>query len=523
MPRVNKSQWEFGDLFARPPSPTAPEAPGGSAASPTTVEPSPPAPARKVFSVSELTSGIRQQLEQSFGSVFVSGEVSNYRLQASGHAYFVLKDARCQLGCVLFRGQGGGAGRGGLRDGAHVTLGGELTVYEPRGQYQLRVLSVELEGIGALQAAFERLKARLAAEGLFDSARKRPLPRFPRRVGLVTSPTGAAIRDVLHVVERRYAGIEFVFVPVRVQGAGAAEEIAAALGLLNEYAITGAPLEVLLLTRGGGSLEDLWAFNEEIVARAIAASQVPVISAVGHEIDFTIADFVADLRAATPSAAAELLTQAYVDSRSVVAEASRRIGWLMRRQLNELIEVTTGFQRRIGRFHPRRQLADRVQRLDEAVSGLERSLRRRMEEMRLRGERARQRLLASRPAAVLDRRQRELADWRRRLPAAARLGLGNSRHPMTRLIASLRLLSPENVLERGYSITFQADSGRVVRAPAEVAPGDRLRTRLKGGEVESVVAPREGCSDGADLGAGPQAGRGAGRQGSRPDSTSAVT
>ncbi|MBN8248860.1 MAG: exodeoxyribonuclease VII large subunit, partial [Verrucomicrobia bacterium] len=257
MPRRQDSQWDFGDLFARTPA----REPSSRAEGPATSTPAapvsdvePPGRARPVRTVSELTAEVRQALEGAFGSVAVSGEVSNFRLQASGHAYFVLKDARSQLACVLFRGQSSGT-RGALRDGAHVILTGELTVYEPRGQYQLRVLGVELEGVGALQAAFEKLKARLQAEGLFDTARKRPVPRFPRRVGLVTSPTGAAIRDVLHVVARRHAGLEFVLVPVRVQGAGAAGEIAAAVALLNAHAAA-APggLDAILVTRGGGSL-----------------------------------------------------------------------------------------------------------------------------------------------------------------------------------------------------------------------------------------------------------------------------
>lgn len=511
MPRIRKSQWEFGELFPPPPSHAAAEespAPPNKSV-PSTPDPSPvperlgespsqievTAVSRKIFSVSELTVGVRRALEDSFGSIFVSGEVSNYRMQTSGHAYFVLKDSRCQLGCVLFRGQGG-RGRDGLQDGAHVTLGGELTVFEPRGQYQLRVLSVELEGVGALQAAFERLKARLAAEGLFESARKRAVPAFPRRVGLVTSSTGAAIRDVLHVVQRRYSGIEFILVPVRVQGAGAAGEIASAVDLLNQYDATGAALDVLLVTRGGGSLEDLWAFNEEIVARAIAASRVPVISAVGHEIDFTIADFVADLRAATPSAAAELLTRAYVDSRTVVAESARRLGWLTRRHLAEVADASAGLQKRLARWHPRRQLADRAQRLDEASAALVRNLRRELLERARRNQVLQQRLQAARPSAMLARRRREWAEWRRRLPAAALQQLRALRHEWMQRDSALRLLSPENVLDRGYSITFDATSGRVVRNAGEVTTGDRLRTRLKGGEVESEVTNSSRSSGG---------------------------
>ena len=285
MPRPSKSQWDFGDLFAAParrsepertpppvsevPPETKPESkPAVVSESATVKTPSrsaaPAIPAAPIasgpppaWSVTELTQGIKRQLEDAFGSVRVTGEISNYRLQSSGHAYFVLKDAQAQLSCVLFRGQSGGA-RNQLRDGVKVTLTGEITVYEPRGQYQLRVTAVELEGVGALQAAFERLKARLQAEGLFASERKRPIPAFPRRVGLVTSLTGAAIRDVLHVVERRYAGLEFVLVPVRVQGEGAAAQIAAAVRALNEWELENpGSLQAILVTRGEGSLEDL--------------------------------------------------------------------------------------------------------------------------------------------------------------------------------------------------------------------------------------------------------------------------
>lgn len=505
MPRRPSNQWDFGDLFQRtgPPeaSPVASSSapskePAADLKSPSAAAKAPTVPVRlQALTVSELTSGIRKTLETGFSEVRVSGEISNFRLQASGHAYFVLKDAQSQLSCVLFRGQGGAGVRAALRDGVHVVLGGEITVYEPRGQYQLRVATVELEGVGALQAAFERLKARLAAEGLFEAARKRPIPRFPRRVGLVTSPTGAAIQDVLHVVRRRYAGLEFVLVPVRVQGEGAAEEIAAAVALLNRYSAaqdeeSPLRLDVLLLTRGGGSLEDLWAFNEEVVARAIAASQVPVVSAVGHEIDFSIADFVADLRAATPSAAAELLTQAYVASRATVAEASRRAGWLVRRRLEDWVADVREMDRRLARLHPRRQLADRFQRLDEAVVALGRLARRGVVERRQRYLSAGRRWLAARPSSALSLRRRALLESRRRIPLAVRQGLAGFRQRLAQATASLRLLSPENILDRGYSITFLERTGRVVRSPQDVSAGDRLQTRVQGGVVSSqVTAP----------------------------------
>src|SRR6266498_5004691 len=298
MSRTAKSQWDFGELF-------------------------PVEQTRRVLSVSELTATVRRLLEKEVGEVWVTGEVTNLRAQASGHVYFTLKDATAQLSCVLFRGEAV-ANREFLQDGQKLLLHGSLTVYEPRGQYQLIVSAIEPQGLGALQLAFEKLKRKLQAEGLFAQERKRPLPRYPQRVGLVTSPTGAAIRDVLHVIQRRQPSLEIVFAPCRVQGEGAAAEIAGAIRRLNQWSLTPSPvarLDLILVTRGGGSLEDLWAFNEEIVARAIFESALPVVSAVGHEIDFTISDFVADLRAATPSAAAEIITEDVFASRVFIAEA----------------------------------------------------------------------------------------------------------------------------------------------------------------------------------------------------------
>src|ERR1022692_354869 len=279
MAKPVKSQWDFGELF-------------------------PPEQIRKVLSVTELTSQIRRLLEQSVGRIWVGGEVSNLRAQSSGHVYFTLKDAGAQLNCVCFR-DAARESRALLADGQQVILQGEITVYEVRGQYQLVVRQIELRGVGTLQVAFEKLKLKLAAEGLFAPERKRPLPKYPQRIGLVTSPTGAAIRDVLHVVQRRNPSLEIILAPCRVQGQRAAAEIAAAIRLLNEFNVAQASrlpvtaqagrlcyFDLILITRGGGSLEDLWAFNEEVVARAIFESAIPVVSAVGHEIDFTISDFV---------------------------------------------------------------------------------------------------------------------------------------------------------------------------------------------------------------------------------------
>ncbi len=461
MARVSKTQWSFaGDLF-------------------------PEAGQKPTESVSELTQKLKLQLESGFADRRVAGEVSNFRLQGSGHAYFVLKDAGAQLSCVLFRGQGG-AGRAALRDGAQVVLGGDITVYEPRGNYQLRVTSVEVQGVGALQAAFERLKEKLSAEGLFDADRKRPIARYPGRIGLVTSATGAAIQDVLHVLSRRFCP-EVILNPVRVQGSGAAQEIAAAIGRLNRFSKSVQPLDVILVTRGGGSLEDLWCFNEEVVARAIAASEVPVVSAVGHEIDFTISDFVADFRAATPSAAAEILTQDWVDSRDFVESAGRRLALLAQRRLERSRNGMEGWVRRWSRLHPRRRLEARSQRLDDAVESLRREVARSVRILGRVLEGHRQRMLSQRPRTRVKAGQQELLRLRSALAAISSRELLRRRQRLDGLVTRLRLLSPQNVLDRGYSLTLDAETGAVVRDVSGLIPGKRLHTRLQSGEVSSVV------------------------------------
>jgi exodeoxyribonuclease VII large subunit len=447
MSKPAKSQWDFGDLF-------------------------PPAETRKVLTVWELTSEVKRLLERQVGSVWVSGEITNLRAQSSGHMYFTLKDAAAQLSCVLFRGTTA-AQRQLLADGQKVLLQGEVTVYEARGQYQLIVRAVELQGVGALQAAFENLKQKLAAEGLFAPERKRPLPRCPQRIGLVTSPTGAAIRDVFHVVQRRNPALEIILVPCRVQGEGAAAEIAAALQLLNEFGAQNPalPLDLILLTRGGGSLEDLWAFNEEVVARAIFHSAIPVVSAVGHEIDFSIADFVADLRAATPSAAAEIITEGVHASREWVADAPRRLRQLVRRKVDRETERLASLTGRVARLHPRRRLDDSFQRLDDLQASLWRSLKHATQARELVLHNLTGRFLRVRPAQRWQLRQAALHQLEKRL----------------------RALGPEQVLARGYSITTDAASGRVLRDAAEVAAGQPLKTRLARGELisrtEAVVKP----------------------------------
>jgi exodeoxyribonuclease VII large subunit len=474
MVKPAKSQWEFGELF-------------------------PVETLRQVLTVTELTVKVKRLLEQQVGQVWVTGEITNLRAQGSGHVYFSLKDAGAQLNCVLFRGEAA-ANRDLLADGQKVVLQGDLTVYEPRGQYQLRVVAVELQGIGALQLAFEKLKRKLATEGLFAPERKRPLPRYPRRIGLVTSPTGAAIRDVLHVVQRRNPALEIILAPCRVQGDGAAAEITAALSLLNQWAAakgsrtvaeTGRlspEIDLILITRGGGSLEDLWAFNEEIVARAIHESAIPVVSAVGHEIDFTISDFVADLRAATPSAAAEIITEGVFASRLFVEEAAGRLAFAARRRLEQEEERRHQLAQRLLRVHPRRRLNEQFQRLDDLQAVLWRNARLQWRERQNGWQVLHDRFLRVQPAQVLLRRRQSLAETQRRLREQTDFRLASCKNRVATAEARLRLLSPANVLDRGYSITLDAASDKVIRAATEVEAGQRLKTKLKAGEILSVAA-----------------------------------
>jgi exodeoxyribonuclease VII large subunit len=438
-----KSQWDFGELF-------------------------PAAETRKVLTVWEFTADIKRLLEKSVGCVWVSGEITNQRAQSSGHIYFTLKDAAAQLSCVLFRGTAN-APRQLLADGQKVLLQGEVTVYEARGQYQLIVRAVEMQGVGALQIAFEKLKQQLAAAGWFAPERKRLLPRYPQRLGLVTSPTGAAIRDVLHVVQRRQPALEIILAPCRVQGDGAAAEIAEAIRALNKFHASRithhTELDLILITRGGGSLEDLWAFNEEAVARAIFESALPVVSAVGHEIDFTIADFVADVRAATPSVAAELITENVFASRQFVADAPLRLRQLARRRLERELESFDSLAGRLSRLHPRRKLDDSFQRLDDLQSGLLRNLQLAVRSRGLAVQHLAGRFLRAKPSHQLQLRRAALRQLEKRLNA----------------------LGPEQVLARGYSITTDAASGQVLRNAAGIAAGQRLKTRLAKGEFLSRV------------------------------------
>jgi len=445
-------------------------------------------PARpKVYTVSELTGVIRGVLEAEIGEVWVEGEVSNFRAQVSGHLYFTLKDAGAQLAVVMFRNAAAGL-TFTLADGLQVLASGEISVYEARGQYQLIARRIEPKGYGALQLAFEQLKKKLAAEGLFDPARKKPVPAYPEHIGIVTSPTGAAIRDILNIIGRRFPNVHVVINPVRVQGEGAAREIAAAVTEFNALAAEGRlPLDVIILARGGGSLEDLWAFNEEVVARAVARSAIPTISAVGHEIDFTICDFVADLRAPTPSAAAELV----VKQRLELAEKVETLGQRLGRETQRAIEAGRHRLEMAAASHFFRRPAERVEHyqqcVDDALVSLQAAAEQSLATRRGRIEVLGERLARLSPAARLAQWRQRLANLTQRQLHAASIWRQNRQHTLKELGGRLALLSPQNVLNRGYSITTRAADGRVVTAAGQVRRGERLRTRLREGEIESDV------------------------------------
>jgi len=441
-------------------------------------------PQRRVWKVSELTEQISSLLEGAFADVWLEGEVSNFKAAQSGHLYFTLKDARAQIRCVCFRDQLRGV-KFRPEDGLHIRVRGALGVYEVRGEYQIYVSHVEPMGLGALQLAFEQLKKKLQDEGLFDEARKRPLPVMPRCIGIVSSPSGAAIRDILRVLKRRFAGAHVQLYPVKVQGEGAAKEIAAALAHFSRTKFA----EVVILARGGGSLEDLWAFNEEVVARAIAACQIPVICGVGHEIDFTIADFVADLRAPTPSAAAEIVVRSRQEFDHQIATHQRHLAQQMRYLLSERkhrvrdLQVHRGFRQLEVLVRRRRQ------QMDELSSALGITLR-------LKLASARQRLAGNTgQIASFDLRGRASA-MRRRIEQQ-RDGLRTlldrvlvaKRHRFEKAKLQLDERSPIALLERGYAIAYDA-SGKVLRSADQVAVGEDIAVRLARGGLDATVRRR---------------------------------
>lgn len=409
----------------------------------------------QVLSVSELNRNIRDILEGRFPLLWLKGEISNFKAHTSGHFYFSLKDAKAQINAVMFRGFNSQL-RFRPEDGMEVLVRGKITVYEPRGNYQIFCEVMEPVGAGALQKAFEQLKAKLQKEGLFDEARKRALPALPRHIAIVTSPTGAAIRDMLNVLGRRFKGARITLVPCKVQGDQAPREICAAIALANRLS----DVDVMIVGRGGGSIEDLWAFNDEGVARAIAGSRAPVISAVGHEVDFTIADFVADLRAPTPSAAAELVVKNAADLQQRVVSLSRALRLAMARRLELSRQTRLAFTKRL--VDPQRRIQDAVMRCDELLQRVQVDIRR-----------------------VIEQRCMRLKPTQQQLRASARNLLVRKRERLDLNMAVLDSLSPLKVLERGFSAVMK--NGRIVSDAAALALGEEVRVRMGRGSIDARV------------------------------------
>ena len=436
---------------------------------------------RQVYTVSELTLRLKAALEEAFPAVWVEGEISNLRTPGSGHSYFTLKDEGAQLSAVLFRGRGRRV-RFDLEDGMQVLVFGGLDVYAARGQYQLVVEMMEPQGLGALQLAFEQLKRKLEAEGLFDEGRKRPLPAFPRVIGVVTSPTGAAIRDILNIIGRRFGDLRILIAPVRVQGDEAPGEIIQAL--LNLQTV--AELDVVIVGRGGGSIEDLWAFNDEGVARAIVACCVPVISAVGHETDFTIADFVADLRAPTPSGAAELVVREKLAVVEALVDLYARLKQAVTAEIAAYRERVEYLGRRRVLTDPARALRDLHRRLDELQGRLRLGLRSSQRQVTHRLALATGALRSRNPLGRIAGGAALLAQLRGRLIASAAHSVKVSRSRFAETVGRLESLSPLGVLARGYSLT-RLPSGAVVRSAGQVAVGDPLEILLHQGALGARV------------------------------------
>ena len=436
---------------------------------------------RQVYTVSELTLGLKTALEEAFPAVWVEGEISNLRTPGSGHSYFTLKDEGAQMSAVLFRGRGRRV-RFDLEDGMQVLVFGGLDVYAARGQYQLVVEMMEPKGLGALQLAFEQLKRKLEAEGLFDDGRKRKLPVYPRVIGIVTSPTGAAIRDMLNIIGRRFGDLRILIAPVRVQGDGAPAEIVQALVNLQEMA----ELDVIVVGRGGGSIEDLWAFNDETVARAIVACRVPVISAVGHETDFTIADFVADLRAPTPSGAAELVVREKLAVIERLVDLYARLKQAVTADVTAQRERLQFLARRRVLTDPARALRDLYRRLDDLQGRLRLGLRAGQRQIRHRLALLTQALSARNPAARISADVALLGQLRGRLVSGAAHGVQASRARFATSVGRLESLSPLAVLSRGYSVT-RLPSGALVRSAAQARAGDLLEILLHQGALGARV------------------------------------
>ncbi len=439
----------------------------------------------EIWSVSQLTRRVKDLLETEISYVWVSGEISNWRVSPAGHAYFTLKDERSQLSAVMFRGKLMQL-KFGPEDGLEVVVNGLVTVYEKRGDYQIVCDEMQPKGMGALQLAFEKLRRKLEAEGLFDPEHKKPLPMLPRKIGIVTSPTGAAIRDILHVIGRRFANIHVLLYPARVQGDEAAEEIVEGIRVLDERGV-----DVIIIGRGGGSLEDLWPFNEEIVVRAVYQVNTPIISAVGHEIDYALTDFAADVRAPTPSAAAELVVQEQEALMTRVTQLRRQLARAMAhcvervRQRLSIAKSSYTFRR------PEELVRQRRQRTDELRMRLENRAVDRLRRARTRLDQARRSLALVSPRNQVRRAVERLASSSQRLARAAAATMHRCRAQLGPLLAQLDALSPLSILLRGYALAWKLPERTLVRDAGQLAIDDKVMLRFGKGSATAAIETTE--------------------------------
>ncbi|MFA6222888.1 MAG: exodeoxyribonuclease VII large subunit [Desulfomonilaceae bacterium] len=435
---------------------------------------------RKIFTVSELTEEIRKVLEGTFPMVWVKGEISNFKRAPSGHTYLTLKDDNSQIRCVMFKHQSKYL-KFQLEDGLKILASGRVNVYSPRGEYQLILETMEPVGLGSLMLALEQLKTKLASEGLFDSSRKKPLPRRPGTVGVVTSATGAAVRDIIRIIKRRSPGINILISPTSVQGDKAPEEIVSSL---QRLVISGKP-DVIIIGRGGGSIEDLWAFNDESVVRAVASCSVPIVSAVGHETDFTLSDFAADARASTPSAAAEIIApddrDAWDSVTSLIARLKNGIRVCLTRSAQTLDDLTKGFE------YPLRRIQDERSRIEDLTERIRKSSIRMLTDARkdlvAMSGRLRPEILMRKTATISG----DLGRLVTRLERSTKIIMDDSKSRVTNLAARLDALSPFRVLARGYTITFRTTDGTLLRGTGDVDQGEDIRTVVSGGSIVSRV------------------------------------
>ncbi|EIW87731.1 exodeoxyribonuclease VII large subunit [Alishewanella agri BL06] len=434
-----------------------------------------------IYTVSRLNSEVRLTLELQFQQLWLVGEVSNFVAAASGHWYFSLKDQAAQVKVAMFK-QANRYATVRPQNGQQVLIRARISVYEPRGEYQLLAEFIEPAGAGLLKQQFEQLKAKLAAEGLFAPERKRPLPANPRRVGVITSPTGAAVRDIITVLARRAPGIELIIYPCQVQG----ETAAAQLRNMLSTAIRRNEVDVLIIGRGGGSIEDLWCFNDEALARAVADCPIPIVSAVGHEIDFALTDFVADVRAATPSAAAELVSPDQSQYLTALTQLQQRLSRAVRRQLAQQQPRLMQLQQRLQQLHPQRRLEQQQQRLDELQLRLQRRMQQQLQTARRQHSYLQQSLQHLSPAKAIKQQQLQLQQLAKRLQQAQLQQLKQHKFNLIQLSKQLHTVSPLATLARGYSIAFDAQQ-QVVTRNSQLAPGDKVTVKLAEGAFEAEV------------------------------------